>query len=66
MSLTALVSVITNEAALVVGILRLCINSEQRYSLNDDRITALPSANREYGVKPAPFSYNSWPFKSPK
>lgn len=55
----ARVSVITNEAALVVGIPRAYKASEHKYSLIDDLITAFPSANLEYGVRPAPFNYKS-------
>src|SRR6188768_2923387 len=48
------------DKARVVGMLRACIASEQRYSRMDDRRTARPSADREKGVRPEPLSCNSY------
>lgn len=53
------ISETTRESALDVGIPRLYIASEQRYSRIDERRTALPSACLEYGVNPLPLSCKS-------
>jgi len=46
-------------SARVVGIPNAHIASEHRNSLIDDLKTALPSADLEYGVRPAPLSCKS-------
>lgn len=49
----------TMDKARVVGIPSACIASEQRYSRMEERRTARPSALREKGVRPEPFSWSS-------
>lgn len=56
LSLITVESDTTRLAALVVGIPRANIASEQRNSLMEDLRTALPSDLLEYGVEPAPLS----------
>ena len=51
--------VVTRDSARVVGTPRWCMASLHRNSRIDERRTALPSANREYGVLPEPFSCSS-------
>ena len=48
--------------ALVVGIPILLRCSEMMYSRIEDLIGAFPSAKREYGVFPEPFSWSSYIF----
>ena len=57
--LTCVWSETTRDAALVVGTPRWCMASDARNSRTEDLKTALPSAVREYGVRPAPFSCRS-------
>ncbi len=59
MSRTTSSPVVTNDNARVVGTPRWYIASLQRNSRIEDRSTALPSADREYGVIPEPFNCNS-------
>ena len=59
MSLMTSSPVETIDSALVVGTPRWNIASLHRNSRIDERNTAFPSANREYGVTPEPFSCNS-------
>src|SRR4051794_41669292 len=49
-----------SDNALVVGIFNAFNASETTNSRILDRSTAFPSANREYGVFPAPFSWISY------
>lgn len=55
-------SVTTIDPARVVGILSAHMYSLQRNSLIEDLSTAHPSAVRENGVRPLPFSYNSYSY----
>ena len=59
MSLTTGSPVVTSDRARVVGTPRWNIASLHRNSLMEERNTALPSANLEYGVIPEPFNWSS-------
>ncbi len=50
----------TSDRALVVGTPNAAIASEARNSLTLLLMTALPSANLEYGVRPAPWGVCGW------
>ena len=60
MSRTTSPPLVQRDNARVVGTPIAAINSLQTYSRIEDRSTALPSALREYGVIPAPFSCRSY------
>ncbi len=59
MSRITIAPVAVRLSARVVGTPRLCIASLHMNSRTDERNTARPSAVREYGVSPAPFSCRS-------